>query len=206
MSPFLSDLSKILIWYFFIQILSLAVFPLVARLFPDWADKGWGLAKTVGILFFSYLIWLLSSLHLIKFEAFYLYLVLFILLFISIYFGKLFSFVSTLLKSSSKLLVIEEGLFLLFLIGWSITRGFFPEIRGLEKFMDYGFLVSILNTPYVPPRDMWWAGGTINYYYFGHYITAVLTRLSSLPSEVTYNIQIANIFALAIVGSFSFGY
>src|SRR5258708_38797604 len=30
-----------------------------------------------------------------------------------------------------------------------------PDIHGLEKYMDYGFVNSILRSQYFPPKDMW---------------------------------------------------
>ena len=44
--------------------------------------------------------------------------------------------------------------FLFSLCFWTYLRGFTPKIEGLEKFMDYGFVNSILRSGYVPPKDM----------------------------------------------------
>ena len=90
-------------------------------------------------------------------------------------------------------------------MAWSFIRGFQPDIQGLEKFMDYGFMQSILKSDYFPPKDMWFAGGSINYYYFGHYISALLTNLSGLEPLITYNLMIATLFALSFSASFSLG-
>ena len=61
------------------------------------------------------------------------------------------------------------------------------------KILDYGFVNSILRSGYVPPKDMWFAGGSINYYYFGHYISAFLTRLSGIATEISYNLMMATL-------------
>ena len=88
---------------------------------------------------------------------------------------------------------------------WVFVRGYQPEIGGLEKFMDYGFVNSILRSEYFPPQDMWFSGEYINYYYFGHLISAALTRLSGIGSQITYNLLIATLFAMTFVSSFSIG-
>jgi YYY domain-containing protein len=80
-----------------------------------------------------------------------------------------------------------------------------PDIHGLEKFMDFGFLNSILRTDYFPPKDMWFAPLSINYYYFGHLVTAVITKLSFIPSFVSYNLMLATLFSFTFVASLSFG-
>jgi len=84
-----------------------------------------------------------------------------------------------------------------------LVRGFSPDIEGLEKFMDWGFINSALRSTYLPPVDMWFAGSPINYYYFGHLIFAVLTKISSIPSAITYNLSIATVCGLTFVSAFS---
>ena len=104
-----------------------------------------------------------------------------------------------------RIILFEELLFFAALAFWAFIRGFQPNIIGLEKFMDFGFVNSILRSKFFPPKDMWFAGETINYYYFGHLMTAVLTKLSGLASSITYNLMISTIFALTFTGAFSLG-
>ena len=99
---------------------------------------------------------------------------------------------------------MEELIFLIILISWSFVRGFAPDIEGLEKYMDWGFVNSALRSQYMPPADMWFSGSSINYYYFGHLLTAVLTKLSNINSAITYNLAIASTCALTFVQGFSF--
>jgi YYY domain-containing protein len=80
-----------------------------------------------------------------------------------------------------------------------------PDIYGLEKYMDFGFINSILRSDYFPPKDMWYTPLPINYYFFGHLTTAVLTKLSQIPSYISYNLMVATIFSLTITSSFSLG-
>ncbi len=78
--------------------------------------------------------------------------------------------------------------------------------------MDFGFVNSILRARFFPPLDMWltkspdYTGGYfINYYYYGHYITAFLTKLAGIDSSITYNLMMATLFAFAFCLSFSIG-
>ena len=104
------------------------------------------------------------------------------------------------------LLFIELGLFIASLVGWSWVRGFQPDIQGLEKFMDMGFVNAILRSRWMPPVDMWLSGRTINYYYFGHFLTAFLTLVSGIDTAYTYNLMLATVFGLSMLGGFSFIY
>ena len=75
--------------------------------------------------------------------------------------------------------------------------------RGLEKFMDYGFVNSILRSGDVPPKDMWFAGESINYYYYGQYVSAFITRLSGIKTEIAYNLMMATLFAFSMALCFT---
>jgi len=98
-----------------------------------------------------------------------------------------------------------ELVFLGAMMGWSVIRGFQPDIIGLEKFMDFGFIQSILQSRTFPPHDMWFQGGTINYYYFGHYLSAVMTMVSGMKPAVAYNLMIATLFGLSVSGGIAVG-
>jgi uncharacterized membrane protein len=95
--------------------------------------------------------------------------------------------------------------FLVTLFFWAFVRSNNPDIHGLEKFMDFGFLNSILRADYFPPKDMWHTPLPINYYYFGHLITAVITKMTSIPSFISYNLMLATLFALTFTASLSLG-
>jgi YYY domain-containing protein len=104
------------------------------------------------------------------------------------------------------LLLAEEIFFFSALLFWSWVKGHEPSIQGLEKFMDFGFMKSILNAAWFPAPDMWYAGYPINYYYFGHTVVAVLTKLSGIDLTYTFNLMLAALFAFTLTMSFSIGY
>jgi uncharacterized membrane protein len=104
-----------------------------------------------------------------------------------------------------KPILAEEIFFFLCILFWSWVKAHEPSIHNLEKFMDFGFTKSILTTRFFPAPDMWYAGGMINYYYFGHTVMAVLTRLSGIDLTYTFNLMLAAIFALCFTMSFSIG-
>jgi uncharacterized membrane protein len=55
----------------------------------------------------------------------------------------------------------------------------------------------------MPPNDMWFSGNQINYYYLGHFINAMLIKLTQLPSDIGYNLMIATIVALSSLATFT---
>ena len=206
----LGDLFIILFWWFLLFGLGIVFSPLTLFLFRKFFDKGYVFSKIIAILLISYFVWLLGSLKILPFFTETAWLVV-------ILFGVLNSFIikqqsagqkkdlKQVVKKNWKIFAFEEILFFACLLFWSFIRGFQPNIQGLEKFMDYGFVNSILRSRYFPPADMWLAGKTINYYYFGHLVTAVLTKLSGTDSAITYNLMIATLFAFCFTAAFSIG-
>ncbi|MBN1169136.1 hypothetical protein JXA63_04570 [Candidatus Woesebacteria bacterium] len=197
------DLFYIFNWWIWLFVFGIVSLPITYKFFGKFVGAGYGLSKTVGLAFFGYAVFFLSIIQILPFKRNTL------LIFFLIYAGfnySLFKKQSSLVKDLRKKfrsVIVTEILFVFGLVFWSIIRGYQPDINGLEKFMDYGFINSILRSEYLPPADMWFAGGNINYYWFGHFITALITKLSNIPSSIAYNIMIATILGLSLSSVFT---
>lgn len=208
---FVDDLFIVLQWWSTLFLVGAAVFPLTKRLFPTWYDRGYLFSKAVGFAVVSYLVYVLGTLHIAPFTQFTVYLVMGVVFLVSVLPAyiqqgtKIFGKAKSRLFLWANVIAFEELGFFLLLLLWSWVKAHEPSIRGLEKFMDYGFMQSILNARFFPAADMWWAGGYINYYYFGHLVTAVLTRVSGLTLAYTFNLMLATLFAITATMSFSIG-
>lgn len=192
-------------WWLSLLILGLYFYPITQKLFPNFIDKGYISCKPIGILILSYAMLLAGIIHILPFTHMSLLIILSATLIISLLFRSTvnFSVIFELYKKNWKWILIEETLFLMVFTLWAYIRSFAPDINGLEKFMDFGFVNSIMRSTYFPPKDMWLTPFTINYYYFGHFITAVLTKLSLVHSNYTYNLMIATVAGLTFAQSFS---
>ncbi len=199
-----NDFNSIVLWWFTIFCIGSISLPITAALFPTFFDKGYTFAKILGIAVVSYLVFFLGILHILSFTQLNIIIILIVLLISTVILSKKKT-ILTILKTHWKVFLFEEILLFLCLWFWSYVRGASPDIHGLEKYMDYGFVNSILRSQYFPPKDMWFTPYSINYYYFGHLITAVLTKLSGIPSPITFNLMLATLFAFCFVGSFSIG-
>ncbi len=198
-------------WWFILFFLGVTFFPLSYFLFPHFIDKGYGLSKTLALVLFTYFVFILGTSHFFTFNTSNLFFILFlIVIFLILILRKKFDFLKkngffSYIKNKWKFLLLEELLFLIIFIFWCFIRSHNPDINGLEKFMDYGFINSILRSDYFPAKDMWLTPFTINYYYYGHFATAVLTKLSLLPSNITYNLMLATLAGLCFSSCFSLG-
>ncbi|MEK9143506.1 MAG: DUF2298 domain-containing protein [Patescibacteria group bacterium] len=214
------DFWIVLQWWGTLFLVGAVAWPVTKRLFErsmtgpgpvSWWDEGYLFSKAVGMAVVTWIVYVLGTARILPFSA------------ASIWVGLVVVFLVGLWgnrgnqsdredqgdkgwKRKAMVMALEELFFLAALLFWSWIKGHEPSIRGLEKFMDFGFMQSILNSQYFPPADMWYAGSPINYYYFGHMVVAVLTRLSGLDLAYTFNLMLATIFALTMTMSFSIGY
>ncbi len=206
----LTDFLFISQWWVVFFIIGITFLPLTFTLFKNFSDRGYIFSKILGIAVISYAIFLLGLLHIAPFSFLTSVLVLIFFAVLNISFiireknDGLKRFLK-IIKDNWTIFIFEEILFIFGLLTWSYIRSFQPDIHGLEKYMDFGILNSILRSEFFPPKDMWFTPLPINYYYFGHLATAVLTKLSNIPSSITFNLMIASIFAFTFVGSFSIG-
>jgi uncharacterized membrane protein len=201
-----SDTIDILKWFLVFLFVGTAFLPLTFSLFENLKDKGYIFSKIIGIAVVSYFVFLMGTLKILKFSEFSVFLS--VIIFFCINYGIFIArkkHLMPVIKENIKIFLLEEAIFLGGLFLWSYVRANNPDIHGLEKFMDFGFLNSILRSNYFPPKDMWYTPLSINYYFLGHLITAVLTKLSFLPSFITYNLMLATLFTLTFTASFSIG-
>lgn len=197
-----SDFWIVLQWWGTLFLVGAVAFPMTKRLFAGWFDSGYFFSKAVGMAVVTYLVYVLGILHVAPFVISTVFMVM------------VGVFVLGLLLNRSpkelrllkwRTIITEEVFFFAALLFWSWIKGHEPSVRGLEKFMDYGFMQSIFNSRYFPAPDMWYQGFPINYYYFGHTVVAVLTKLSGLDLAYTFNLMLSTIFALCLTMSFSIG-
>ena len=199
-----SDFWIVVNWWIVLFLFGAAGFPLSKRLFSGWNDCGYFFSKAVALAVVTWIVYVLGTAKLIPFSVVSISLAL-----VGVFLGGiaiLFFDRGDHKKLRIRTIFLEELFFFAALVFWSWVKAHEPSIRGLEKFMDYGFMKSILESTYFPPSDMWYAGSPINYYYFGHMVVAVLTKLSGLDLAYTFNLMLSTIFALTITMSFSIGY
>jgi YYY domain-containing protein len=214
-----SDFPLVVQWWGTVFLIGAVAFPLTKVLFSSWYDRGYFFSKAVGMAVVPFVVYLLGMLHVAPFTAptiFWSLLIVFVLgLGLQYFHGRYTSYrgqsetsfqLNKRWVANIALVGIQEGFFFVALLFWSWVKGHEASIRGLEKFMDYGFTQSIINSTWFPAADMWYAGLSINYYYFGHTVMAVLTKLSGVDLSFTFNLMLATLFALCLTMSFSIGY
>jgi uncharacterized membrane protein len=85
-------------------------------------------------------------------------------------------------------------------------KQFNPSAYGQEKFMNYGIMMNLSKTDYIPMNDFWMTGEYFNYYYFGHIVAVIISKLSFVGIPYAFNLMIATIQSLASILVFSLVY
>lgn len=199
----LADVQLVFQWWGTLFLVGAAVYPITKYLFGEWSDRGFLFTKAVGMALVTFLVYLLGITHIAPFTQMTVWAVLGILFLVGIplYTRKK----ETHTWRRAALLGAEELFFFAAMLFWTWVKAHEPSLHNLEKFMDFGFTKSILDSRFFPAPDMWYAGYPINYYYFGHTVMAVLTRLSGIDLTYTFNLMLATIFSLSLTMSFAIG-
>ncbi len=202
----LANKLPVLFWWLALLILGLLVYPLLFFPFRALPDRGYIFSKLFGALLLAYLSWLLASTHLIAFSGASLWLGVGVLLLVG---GAAFLWqrhvITVFWRQHWRLLLLAEGLFTLAFVLFVVIRAFNPDLwniyRGGEKPMELAFLNSILRSAYMPPQDPWFAGGYINYYYYGYVIVASLIKLTGIVPATAFNLALPTLFAWTFCGA-----
>ncbi len=204
------QILTVLVWYVTLALLGLLIYPLVRLALPGLADKGYPLGRIIGLLLLAFLVWQLGSLG-IPFSR---------LTITSVVIGiALVSAVAAYAQRQELLhewrtrrleFVVIEVLFLAFFVVDLLVRFGNPDLwhpwKGGEKPMDFAYLNAVLKSTTFPPYDPWFAGGYLNYYYYGFMVVGVLVKWLGITPAVAYNLIIPTVFAMIALGAFSLGW
>lgn len=214
-----ADFGRVIVWWLVLLCLGIIAYPVTGLIFGRFHDGGYIFSKAIGLAFAGMLMWYLSSLHIMKFNALNSRICVVLCLLIGIalcvvtvhlqktkpdsWYVRTCGYRITEKKLFAALK--SEVIFLFFFVIWCYLRGFKPEAYGTEKFMDYGFMAVMDRCDYMPPEDLWMSGKNINYYYVGQYIATYMTKLCGSGVEYGYNLMLMTLAAFGFSMPFSLG-
>ncbi|MBF6600282.1 MAG: glycosyltransferase family 39 protein [Dehalococcoidia bacterium] len=203
----------LIFWLLAIEVAAFSLLPLTIVVFRGLPDRGFLLTKPLGVLALAYLAYAPASRGAVDYTRGEIAGVLGFLVLVGIATGWFWRReVVAFVRERWRFLLFCEALFLLLFIGSYWIRLQNPDLwhpaRGGEKPMDFAYLNGVIRTTDLSqgPIDPWQAGGYLNYYYFGQFIAATVTKLTGIVPEVAYNLIIPMFFALAGAATFSLAY
>jgi YYY domain-containing protein len=197
----------LLLWYLTLSVLGLFAYPLVRLVLPGLSDRGYPFSRLAGLLMLSYFAWAVGSLG-----GEYSRLT------IAAGFGAISvaGAAAAYLKrdelraeinARGRDILIVEAIFLaLFLIDLLIRIGnpdLWHPAKGGERPMDFSYLNAVIKSTTFPPYDPWYAGGYINYYYWGFVLVGTPIKLLGIVPTIAYNFVLPTLFAMLGIGGFS---
>ena len=193
----------LLVWLLTIELIGLAAFPIAFLLFRHLPDRGFSLVKPLALVAGSYALWVLGLTHLAPVSR-----PAIIVAFSLIAIGGLYATwtqrkrLAGFVRREWPALIAVECVFLAFFLLWAWITSEAPAISGTEKPMDFALLNASIQAVHFPPEDPWLAGYPISYYYFGYLMMGFLSQLTGIASNVSYNLSISLVPALAAAGVF----
>jgi YYY domain-containing protein len=206
-----NQVNAVIVWYLLLTLIGWAAWPMVHGAFAGLADRGYPLARFVGLLFITWLAWFGASYQLYQFTRPILWTMVIGFVVLGAYVGyRHRTALAAHFQAHRTHIVIVEGLglalFLFFLwVRWLNPDLWHPWLGG-EKPADFSFFQSAIRSVYFPPYDVWLSGHYVNYYYFGFVIAAVPTKLLGILPAIAYNLVLPTLFSLAGLGAFCAAY
>ncbi len=200
----------VVLWYLVIFILGLFVYPLVRAAFPGLADHGYPLARIVGLLLWAWLSWMAGSIGLSYSRSIIAAALGLIMLLGAWQAWRQREELKQELKERWKYFLMVEAVFLSFFLLDLLIRLGNPDLwhpsKGGERPMDFSYFNAILRSTSFPPYDPWFAGGYINYYYYGYVIVGTPVKLLGIVPSIAYNFILPTLFACVATAAFSVGW
>ncbi|MDX1378832.1 MAG: DUF2298 domain-containing protein, partial [Anaerolineales bacterium] len=113
-------------------------------------------------------------------------------------------------KTNYRYYLMIEGLFLAFFLIDLLIRIGNPDLwhpaKGGERPMDFSYFNAVIKSTSFPPYDPWFAGGYINYYYYGFLLVGTPVKLLGIVPSIAYNFILPTLFAIVGVSAFSIGW
>lgn len=196
-------------WWLAISLAGIAALPLCLRLLGGLPDRGYTLARALGMLALTFVYWLLTSYGLLENSAGGIALcwVLLLCLSLACYAQKgEWRALRAWWRENRGLILVTELLFLGLFLLWAAYRAHQNAILYTEKPMELAFLSAVQRSATFPPDDPWMAGYAISYYYMGYLMSAMLSLFSDIGSTVGFNLTAASQFALTGLCAFGVAY
>src|SRR5262249_19477009 len=193
-----------LVWLVALEVLGLCALPLAVRVFRRLDDRGYGLAKPLGLAVGGCRGSAPAMLGLLDYvQATVLVIAALVAAGLWVWNGRA---AWAFLRGQARLVVVSELVFLAAFALAVAVRAYGPAINGQEKFMDMAIYHAFLRSDQLPAEDPWLAGYGVAYYYFGYFLWSLVAKATDVAPAVGYNLALSGTLALLAAGVFGLVY
>jgi YYY domain-containing protein len=196
--------DDVLRWWLVVEVVGLAALPFVFRVLAFLPGRGLAFAKPFGLLLVAYVLWLGAFAGVLPFTGGSAALTVAALAVAGLWLaGRDRAALAAHLRRQWRFLLAAEVVFLLFFAGIAALRAWSPEIAGTEKPFESAFFQAVLRSETFGPRDPWYGGEPMSYYYYGYVLLGLITHLTGTAPEVAFNLGLALTGGLTAMGAFA---
>ncbi|HRJ57811.1 MAG TPA: DUF2298 domain-containing protein [Anaerolineales bacterium] len=199
-----------LVWYLFIFVLGLVAYPIIRLALPGMRQHAYALGRVGGIVLLAWLAWMGGSVGVPYTRvSIGVAFALIAVTGVALWMKRKEEFKDD-WNEHRRFFVLAEIVFLsFFIIDLLIRLGnadMWHPSKGGERPMDFSYFNAVLKSTSFPPYDPWYAGGYINYYYYGFVLAGTPVKLLGIVPSIAYNFILPTWFALVATGAFAIGY
>jgi YYY domain-containing protein len=191
------EYGLVVLWLAMYLVVGLAALPLAAALFPRFRDAGAAFAVPVGLATVGIVGYLVGH--------------------VAFGWPALLVALATLVLASAAVgdrEAVDEYAYAEAAAVFAVAFCFLVAVRSVspavaplplatgEKFLDFGLVRTTLRAGSLPPEDMWFAGETVQYYYGGHVLTALLATFTGTAPRFAYNLALAGFYAALVTAAY----
>ena len=198
-------------WFLALELICLIAFPLTWWVLRPLHDRGLLFSRVVGLLLVAWVAWLLVNSGALQSSIAVICLAMLIVAIPSVaVLAVSWRDLAKWLRDHWRMVVAAEALFVLAYLAFVLIRAANPDLwhpwRGGEKPMELAYFTAVVRSSALPPYDPWFAGGYLNYYYWGYFILSIPTRLTGIPPATAFNLAVPTLFALTATGAGALAY
>ena len=198
-------------WFLALEMICLIAFPLTWWVLRPLHDRGLLFSRVVGLLLVAWVAWLLVNSGAVEFSVAAIALAMVVVAIPStVVLVVSWRDIAGWLRDHWRMALAAEALFVLAYLAFVLIRAANPDLwhpwRGGEKPMELAYFTAVARSSVLPPYDPWFAGGYLNYYYWGYFILSIPTRLTGIPPATAFNLAVPTLFALTATGAGALAY
>jgi YYY domain-containing protein len=198
------------IWYLFIFALGVVAYPLARLALPGLGVGAYAVSRILGLSLLAYFSWLAGSVGLTYSRGTIgLALALIAVAGLGVGWMKRAELLEE-WRTQRRFFLSVELIFLGFFLFDLLIRFGNPDLwhpaKGGERPMDFSYFNAVLKSSSFPAYDPWFAGGYINYYYYGFVLVGTPVKLLGIVPSIAYNLILPTLFAMVALGAFSVVY